>query len=168
MDSVVLAVAYIHQMKKTNISYKSPDLPSRATESKVCHIYIEVMNCFRLTCHAYLSFRYWLPPKTTFITLPWPFVVKSGKWRESCHGHWLSGMKKVHLFFAGLLYAQIIVDILTERKSSEWRQQGGSMYNCPWFVTKESLSWQQYHIQMQHLFLLQNVKSVGWNAQRSV
>lgn len=33
MDSVLVAMADIYQMKKTNISYKSPDLPSSEIES---------------------------------------------------------------------------------------------------------------------------------------
>lgn len=58
------------------------------------------MNYFRLTCHAYMSFRYWLPPKNTFITLPWHFMARAGgKWWQSCHSHWFSGMKKAHIFF---------------------------------------------------------------------
>lgn len=51
-----------------------------------------------------------------------------------------SRMKKVHPFIAALLKAQNTLDIVTKKKSSEGRQQGGSIYNCPHFMPKESLS----------------------------
>lgn len=60
LDSVVVAMLDIHQMKKT--LYLIRGLTFQAVQQnqidKACHIYIRVMNYFTLTCHAYMSFRY--------------------------------------------------------------------------------------------------------------
>lgn len=139
LDSVVVAMADIHQMKKTNISYKSPDLPSSAIESNRWGLSYILEGW---TISNWLATLIWASG-IDYRQKPLSLRCHGITWREQVEGGGRAVMVTESLEWRK--HGHSLLDFF--KRKSHWTYRirgkavrGGNMYNCPYFMPKESLS----------------------------